>query len=141
MEQGLQTTPKDKILRYQERGWWGSETLITILRKNLEENPDQEALIDPPNRTYMVGGIPLRLSFRAIDKLSDMLAHSLYELGLRQGDKVVVQMPNVAEIVLAYFSASKLGVILSPVAMQYDKFELAHKSILQSLHFDIQFTT
>lgn len=54
-----------------------------------------------------------------------MLAHSLYELGLRQGDKVVVQMPNVAEIVLAYFSASKLGVILSPVAMQYDKFELA----------------
>ena len=126
MEQGLQTTPKNKILRYQERGWWGSETLISILRKNLEENPNQEALIDPPNRTYMVGGIPLRLSFRAIDKLSDMLAHSLYELGLRQGDKAVVQMPNVAEIVLAYFSASKLGVILSPVAMQYDKFELAH---------------
>ena len=122
----MQTTPKDKILCYEKRGWWSNETLISILNANLKENPDQEALIDPPNRSSMVGGEAQRLSFREIDRLSDKLAHILFDLGLRQGDKAVVQMPNVVEIVLTYFAASKLGLVLSPVAMQYGKFELTY---------------
>ncbi len=126
MEHVLQTTPKDKILCYEKRGWWSNETLISILNANLKENPDQEALIDPPNRSCMVGGEAQRLSFREIDRLSDKLAHILFDLGLRQGDKAVVQMPNVVEIVLTYFAASKLGLVLSPVAMQYGKFELTY---------------
>ena len=126
MEHVLQTTSKDKILRYEDRGWWSNETLISILKANLKEKPDQEALIDPSNRSNMVGGEVQRLSFREIDRLSDKLAHILYGFGLRQGDKAVVQMPNVVEIVVAYFAASKLGLVLSPVAMQYGRFELAH---------------
>ena len=122
----MQTTSKDKILRYEDRGWWSNETLISILKANLKEKPDQEALIDPSNRSNMVGGEVQRLSFREIDRLSDKLAHILYDLGLRQGDKAVVQMPNVVEIVLTYFAAGKLGLVLSPVAMQYRRFELTY---------------
>ncbi|MAJ50207.1 MAG: 2,3-dihydroxybenzoate-AMP ligase [Flammeovirgaceae bacterium] len=122
----MQTTPQDKIKRYQELGWWGDDTLTSLLLQALEKTPDQEALIDPPNREHLVGGQAKRLTFGDIDKLSDDLAHLFYESGLRQGEKIVVQMPNVVEIVLTYFAASKLGIIISPVAMQYGQFELAH---------------
>ena len=93
----MQTTPQDKIKGYQELGWWGDERLTSLLLRTLEKTPDQESLIDPSNREHLVGGEAKRLTFRDIDKLSDDLAHLFYKSGLRQGDKIVVQMPNVVE--------------------------------------------
>jgi acyl-CoA synthetase (AMP-forming)/AMP-acid ligase II len=85
---------------------------------------DREALLDPPNRQALVGGEPNRLSYAQIDALTDKLGCLLYASGLRQGDKLLLQMPNVVEIVLVYLAASRLGLIVSPVAMQYGQFEL-----------------
>ena len=84
----LQTTPQDKIKRYQELGWWGDDTLTSLLLQAVEKTPNQEALIDPPNREHLVGGQAKRLTFGDIDKLSDDLAHLFYESGLRQGEKI-----------------------------------------------------
>jgi acyl-CoA synthetase (AMP-forming)/AMP-acid ligase II len=87
---------------------------------------DREALIDPPNRESLVGGEPNRLNYAQIDSLSDKLGCLMFASGLRKGDKLLLQMPNVVEIVLVYLAASRLGIIVSPVAMQYGHFELAY---------------
>ncbi|MDA7737957.1 acyl--CoA ligase [bacterium] len=44
--------------------------------------------------------------------------------GKGEDDKVVVQLPNIAELALVYFALSKLGAIVSPVPVQYGSHEL-----------------
>ena len=122
----MRTTPEDKINTYVARGWWGDATLSSLFAAALQNAPDGEALLDPSNRSDLVDGAPRRLSFREIDRLADCLAAFLHRSGLRQGDKILLQMPNVVEIVLAYLAAGRLGLIVSPVAMQYGQFELSH---------------
>jgi len=122
----MRTTPAEKIKRYERAGWWGRETLNSIFSGALSDAPDQLALADPPNRADLVAGDIRRLSYRDLDRAADRLARAFYEAGLRQDDKILVQLPNVAEIVIAYLAAARIGLILSPVAMQYGQFELAH---------------
>ena len=121
----MRTSPSTTIEHYQRLGWWGKATLRSLFDKALRDFADREALLDPPNRQALVGGEPNRLSYAQIDALTDKLGCLMYASGLRQGDKVLLQMPNVVEIVLVYLAASRLGLIVSPVAMQYGQFELA----------------
>ena len=72
----------------------------------------------------MVSGDTLRLSFSELEAHVEHIAHCLYENGLRKNDKVILQMPNVVEIVLVYLAASRLGLIISPVAIEYGHHEL-----------------
>ena len=120
----MRTSPSTTIEHYQRLGWWGKATLRSLFDKALRDFADREALLDPPNRQALVGGEPNRLSYAQIDALTDKLGCLMYASGLRQGDKVLLQMPNVVEIVLVYLAASRLGLIVSPVAMQYGQFEL-----------------
>ena len=55
-----------------------------------------------------------RYTYRDIDQASDRLALNLLALGLKPLDRVVVQLPNVAEFVILYFALQKIGAI--PVA-------------------------
>lgn len=120
----MQTTPRMKIDAYTQKGWWGETSLNDLAANAAASAPGAIALIDPPNRGELVGGAPLRLSFGEIDEMAARIGCAFYAAGLREGDKIVVQMPNVAEIVLVYLAAARLGLIVSPVAMQYGRFEL-----------------
>ena len=122
----MRTSPSTTIEHYQRLGWWGKATLCSLFDEALVNFTDREALLDPPNRQVLVGGEPNRLSYTQIDALTDKLGCLMYASGLRQGDKLLLQMPNVVEIVLVYLAASRLGLIVSPVAMQYGHFELAY---------------
>ncbi len=122
----MQTTPAGKIKRYTEAGWWGTETLDSIFKTALSQAPNRLALCDPDNRAELVPGAPLRLTFEDLGQRVDGLAQHFYDAGLRQGDTILLQMPNVAEIVWVYLAAARLGLIISPVAMQYSHHELEH---------------
>ncbi|MEM7360483.1 MAG: class I adenylate-forming enzyme family protein [Pseudomonadota bacterium] len=120
----MQTTPKSLIDNYTAQGWWGDDTLHTLLQNAVSLSPDQLALADPQNRGDLVGGDPKRLTYSELETHADDLAARLFAAGLRQGDIVLLQMPNVVEIVLAYLAAARLGLIVSPLAMQYGQHEL-----------------
>ena len=114
------------IDHYTDKGWWGEDTLSSILARIVEQRPDSPALLDPPNRHTLVEGEQKKLSFREVDEAATELAATFHTSGARQGDIVLLQLPNVSEIVLTYLAAAKLGLIVSPVAMQYGTFELTH---------------
>ncbi len=122
----MQTTPKDLARHYRQQGWWGDETLDTLFGAALRAARSEEALVDPPNRGELVGGEPRRLTYGGLDNAVDIFARALFEAGLRRGDTVLLQLPNTVEIVIAYLAAARLGLVVSPVAMQYGRFELAH---------------
>lgn len=53
------------------------------------------------------------------------LAHGLAGLGVRKGDVVAVQLPNIPEYLLSYAAICALGATLQPVHMPYRRAELA----------------
>ncbi|MBT8114730.1 MAG: acyl--CoA ligase [Arenicella sp.] len=118
------TSPQKRIDEYTTRGWWGSETLHSLLAKAARLSPQRLAVADQPNREQLSDGEALRISFAELDHASDNLAEQFIAAGMGVDDKLIVQLPNIAELVICYYAASKIGAILSPVPVQYGNHEL-----------------
>ena len=120
----MRTTPEERIADLTSRGWWGDRTLDTLFRAAVQSSPNHLALVDQFNRSDFTDGKAQRLTFAELANVADNLAAAFYDNGLRQDDIVVVQLPNIAELAVLYLALGKLGVILSPVPVQYGPFEL-----------------
>lgn len=122
----MRTTPPELAARFRSRGWWGDTTVHDLFAQNAARTPHRLAVVDPPNRTDLVGGEPLRLSYRDLAARAENLAGFFLQQGLTPGDVVVTQLPNIVEYVLVYLAAARLGLVVSPVPMQYRGHELGH---------------
>lgn len=122
----MRTTPEDKIRRYVAEGWWGSDTLDTMWRAAVADAPDRLALVDPPDRSSIAFGSPRRFRYAELDDAVERVASQLFAAGLRRDDRLITQLPNLAEILVVYLACARLGIVVSPVPMQYGTHELAH---------------
>ena len=120
----MQTTPQALVDEYTARGWWGQETLATLLGCALADNARRLALIDPPNRPAIAGGNARRITYGELEKWADATALALHATGVRADDIIVVQLPNIAELAVVYLALARLGAIVSPVPVQYGLHEL-----------------
>ena len=117
-------TEKNRIEDFTKRGWWGEDTLYSLFQDALNSCDGQEALVDPENRLVITGDAPKRLSFKEIDKTVERFASIFFEQGLRKDDIAIIQLPNVVELPMIYLALSKLGIICSPIPMQYGAYEI-----------------
>lgn len=116
----------EHLQHYTARGWWGARTLDDLFLDGVHAHPGREAVADPPNREALTDGAPRRLSWaRLADEVARMAA-VLHAQGLRRDDVLVVQLVNSVEQYVVYLAALRLGVIVSPVPVQYREFELRH---------------
>ncbi|WP_426050636.1 class I adenylate-forming enzyme family protein [Brevundimonas sp. SL161] len=118
--------PKDRIKEMKSKGWWGDQTLDDLFQKHVAAHPDIEALVDPLNAADVVGGQPDRLTWRETAHAVDRLAAVLVAHGITKDKVVVIQLPNIAELSIAYLACLRLGVIASPAPVQYRQSELAY---------------
>ena len=117
-------TPENRIKDFTEKGWWGTDTLYSLFVDACNESGESEALVDAPNRNEFTSGQPKRLTFNQIRIEVDRYASIFYEAGFRKDDKVILQLPNIVELAILYIALSKLGIIISPVPVQYGKYEI-----------------
>ena len=120
----MRTTREELIREYRHRGWWSDTRIPDHFLAAVRDVPSQLAVLDPPNREALVGGSPLRLTFAELADLVDGYALRLRELGLGRDDFLITQLPNVAEYPAVYLAAMQLGIIVSPVPMQFGRHEL-----------------
>lgn len=118
--------PKDRIKEMKSKGWWGDETLDDLFRKHVAAHPNTEALVDPLNAADVVGGQPDRLTWQETAHAVDRLTAVLVAHGIKKDQVVVIQLPNIAELTIAYLACLRLGVIASPAPVQYRESELAY---------------
>jgi len=104
MLDGVVPFPPEFARRYRERGYWADKSLADEFRIVFERYANRVALIDRDRS----------ITYAELDRLSDNLALNLLDLGLKTLDRVVVQLPNVAEFVVLYFALQKMGCI--PIA-------------------------
>lgn len=112
------------IQTYTEQGLWGTDTLDDLFRRNAAAAPAAVALIDPPNRAELAGGQPQRFTYAELAAAVKRLASGLLKLGLRKDDVLMVQLPNIVELPIVYLAAARLGLIVSPLPVQYRTHEL-----------------
>ena len=122
----MKTSPETLRREYRARQWWGDTRITDLFDQCVAEHPDRVALVDPPNRESLVGGAPRRLTFREIARLVDGFALALHDLGLGRDTILITQLPNIVEYAALYIAAARIGVIVSPVPMQYRRHELSH---------------
>lgn len=77
---------------------------IKVFDQRAQRFWDREALVGGPNgeERYTYGDIKLA---------SDRLALHFLDMGLKKGDRVILQLPNICEFVFIWIALQKIGVI------------------------------
>ncbi|MFJ2772013.1 (2,3-dihydroxybenzoyl)adenylate synthase [Streptomyces sp. NPDC087300] len=97
------TWPEEFADRYRAAGWWRGETFGQMLRDRTAEHPDRIAIVDPASDR--------RWTYAELDLRADRLAAGLLARGIAKGDKVVVQLPNIAEFFETVFALFRIGAL------------------------------
>ncbi|MCJ8145134.1 (2,3-dihydroxybenzoyl)adenylate synthase [Ancylobacter sp. A5.8] len=111
-----QTWPAELAARYREKGYWRGETFSALLRERATRFA---------GHTAVVAG-ETRWSYAELLARAEHLAGGFLSLGLKPGDRVVVQLPNIAEflsVVFALFRARLVPVYALPA---HRVVEIAH---------------
>ena len=114
----------ERIAEYTAQGWWGARTLHAGFAEVAAHHPQREAVVDASNRADLTDGAPRRLTYAQLAEEVDQLAVRLWRLGLRRDDIVIVQLVNSVEQYVVYLACLRLGLIVSPVPVQYREHEL-----------------
>ncbi len=116
----------ERIAEFTAQGWWGTRTIDDHFRDVAARHPQREAVVDAPNRTLLTDGAPRRLSYAQLADEVARMAAVLHGRGLQRDDIVVVQLVNSVEQYVVYLACLRLGLVVSPVPVQYREFELRH---------------
>jgi amino acid adenylation domain-containing protein len=78
-----------------------------------------------PDKVALVAGGE-RLTYAEIDARANRLAQALLAHGIQRGDRVVIQLPNSTQAVVAIFGALKAGAVFVPVNPTAKRDKLAY---------------
>ncbi len=96
-----------------------------LLRRRARQRAGATALIDPPNRQALTFAAPHRLTYADADAAVDTLAARFVDFGLKPGDRVVAQLPNLAEMPLTLLGAWRAGLTVAAIPMLWRAGEIA----------------
>lgn len=100
--------PAEFAERYRAAGYWTDETFDAFLAERVRRHADRTAVVGvsaarPRER--------VALSYAELDAAVSRLAGLLAAAGVAQRDRVVLQLPNCVEYVVAVFAAFRLGAL------------------------------
>lgn len=118
-------------------------TLDLCLAAFAAEAPDALAFCDPPNSAALIGRPPLQLTAAQVDRAATRLALTLREMGLRQGETILLRLPNTAEAPVAILGALRAGLVVAPLPLTWREREwkaalepLAARAVITYAQFD-----
>jgi long-chain acyl-CoA synthetase len=92
------------------------ELVFTQVERVAEKFPDKPAII------YLGE----TFSYAKLKELVDRFATALYDLGVRDNDRVMLYIPNSPQFLIGYFGVQKIGAVAVPVSPIYTPSELEY---------------
>jgi 2,3-dihydroxybenzoate-AMP ligase len=115
--EGTVPWPEHAAREYAARGWWRGQALGTELWNAASSRPDAVAVVDGETR----------LTYQSVLARADALATRLTDdLGLRRGDRIVVQLTNSWQFVILLLGCLRSGVIPVMALPAHRRHELAY---------------
>jgi cyclohexanecarboxylate-CoA ligase len=102
-------------------GDWRDTTLLAHLALAVARTPEKTAVV--AFRSDGAAG-ETRLSYRELDRLSQLVAGNLRTLGVHAGDMVSFQLPNWWEFTVLHLACLKLGAVSNPLMVIFREREL-----------------
>ncbi|MET0822369.1 MAG: AMP-binding protein, partial [Aeromicrobium sp.] len=96
--------PADLAAKYRAHGMWKDRTIAAELSAVAARFPDADAVVAREGRR----------TYRELDEQTDRIGAGLLALGLLPGDRVLFQVTNRLESVIAWYACLKAGLV--PVA-------------------------
>jgi 2,3-dihydroxybenzoate-AMP ligase len=116
MLEGCLPWSADAAASYRRRGWWEGITIPQLLERSAARFPQKTALVCGE----------LRLSYADLVTGSQRLACRFLDAGIQALDRVVLQLPNGPEFVLAYFALTRIGAIPVTALRAHRHSEIRH---------------
>lgn len=101
IEQGLTRWPRSYEDRYVAEGIWMGVSLYSAFQDQAMARSTKLAVVDGPER----------LTYNELVERSASCAAHLGQLGLRRGDRILVQLPNTWEFVVLTLACLRTGVV------------------------------
>jgi len=98
---GFSPWPEEFAQRYRDEGYWRGDTLAALTRDWAARDGNRTALVYAGQRW----------SYGELNRRADRTAAGLRALGIRAGDRVLVQLPNVPELVYLSLALFRLGAL------------------------------
>ncbi|GAB2846490.1 (2,3-dihydroxybenzoyl)adenylate synthase [Lentzea nigeriaca] len=108
--------PPEAVKRYVAEGYWRGRPLGDYVWDWAERSGDRVAIVDGD----------VRLTYRELAEHVDALGENLVGLGLRDGDNVLVQLPNCWEFVVFFLACQRIGVAPVLALLAHREHELGH---------------
>lgn len=114
--EGANPFPKEWADLYRRKRWWLGIPLGEMLERTCDLYPYKEALV--------AGEV--RLTYHQLREQTDRAALAFLELGIQKLDRVLLQIPNWAEFVFAYYGLHKIGAIPVMCIPRFSQREIEH---------------
>lgn len=117
MERIWLETYKELGINYEFNMPADNTSTVDVFERNFQRHGDKDAFIC----------MGKALTFKELDQYSRQLAAYLQSLGLKQGDRVAVMMPNILQYPICALGILRAGLILVNVNPLYTSRELEHQ--------------
>jgi long-chain acyl-CoA synthetase len=85
-----------------------------------------EAVRQYPHHTALIY-FGTKMSYAQLAARADRFAHALLRLGIQQGDRVAIALPNIPQYPIAFYGALKAGAVVVPTNPLYTEREMQHQ--------------
>ncbi|CAN5718643.1 (2,3-dihydroxybenzoyl)adenylate synthase [soil metagenome] len=113
---GFVPFPADRAQAYRTAGYWIDTPLDSLLRDGAAAWPDRMAVVDDTERH----------TFAELDARADRAAGGFAALGIRPGDRVLLQLPNSCGFAVALFGLLRAGAVPVMCLPGHRAAELSH---------------
>ncbi len=104
----------ENVIGFRQIGAWLGGSPSQLLERTVAHAPSRVAVTDGVRR----------LEYAELKEQAYALARTLHSLGVRRGDRVLMQLPNWAEAAVTYHAVARLAAVIVPVTMVYRHAEL-----------------
>lgn len=94
---------------------------MNSIRETLEQAAEKFG-----DKTFVIFG-DQEISFREVDRMSNLVANAFQSEGIHKGDRVAFMLPNRPEFLYLWFGVNKIGASMVPINTELTPFEVEYQ--------------
>ncbi|MBW1996489.1 MAG: acyl--CoA ligase [Deltaproteobacteria bacterium] len=107
---------QEMIAEYVANGLWSEDSIDQILRRNAQEYPDREAIVDSKRR----------LTWSELDHVVDRVALGLIGRDIERDQALIAQIPSSTTSIILLLACHRAGILCCLAPLTFRQKEMAH---------------